>query len=691
MKNKGFAINIKFLTAALILSLIALPLIAMGSHVAFADSADIAEKRYCTATADDEFADDKIVLVMNDNADNIVTYTLSYFTEAEFTEIEDLTQDLKDMMRSGDRQAEESGIFKRENFRSILRLTLKNKGKRHVLDVIHTLEKRADILSAEPDYTMQLNGSANDKYYSSGDLWALNGRNGIHAKEAWDITTGSNIRVGVIDSGIDANHPDLMNRVNVDVSRSYYEVNDSGPTVDEAGHGTMVAGIIGAEGDNGIGVVGVSRKVELVALKVNTESVETYCTQLVNAISHAIANRIWILNSSIGFTSCSASNVSALEAILRSYDGLLVVSAGNENQEIDGNSNFFPSCVESSNLMVVGALDRYGKRWIGDVSNKGSNYGSEVDIYAPGSEIICTYPIANCFEGCATDEGRVKNHHVGERENLGYHCASGTSMAAPHVTGVAALITAANPALRGWKIKDIILNNADSITITTPDNVTQKVKKLNAYKAVLAAHESVYKTKDISFDTVEIVGAERYVPKKLYIPSSIDGKTVVSIGLNAFNNTYSVEEVTFASDSKITTIGIQAFSNCLDLKSVTIPASVTRIEIGAFMGCTQLRYVSFKTNSALTYIGAEAFGRGTILTEIRLPKSLTEISYGAFGGCSKLNKVIFENTDRAVRIGSGCFDSTPSDLKLYVPENLYNDYVASAQGTSYVDKFVKIQ
>ena len=109
------------------------------------------------------------------------------------------------------------------------------------------------------------------------------------------------------------------------------------------------------------------------------------------------------------------------------------------------------------------------------------------------------------------------------------------------------------------------------------------------------------------------------------------------------------------------------------------------------MGCTQLRYVSFKTNSALTYIGAEAFGRGTILTEIRLPKSLTEISYGAFGGCSKLNKVIFENTDRAVRIGSGCFDSTPSDLKLYVPENLYNDYVASAQGTSYVDKFVKIQ
>ncbi len=688
MKNKVFGAIIKSTIAVFAFLLILSPLMVVRFGVVFAANVGITENRYCNAKIDDDFADDKILVVMNDDADNIVTYTVTDFCEAEFTEVKDLTKILKDMMRNGDKEAENDGIFKRENFKSILRLTLKNKGKQNVLNAIHVLEKRSDIISAEPDYTMQPQSVPNDKYYASGELWALNGRTGIHVKEAWDITTGSSdIRVGVIDSGIDAYHPDLRNRVNVELSRDFnYEDDNSGAIVDENCHGTKVAGIIGAEGDNKIGVVGVSRNVELVSLKVNIKDASTYCSLLIEAISYSIVNRIWILNNSIGFKSCDADGAKALETILRSYDGLFVISAANWGANLDEHSEYFPMNIDLSNVIVVGALDMRERLW------ELSNYGNKVDIYAPGCEIISTHPVGKCFETCGncTDEQREKNHHVGDKYNLGYHIAEGTSMAAPYVTGVAALITAANPALRGRNIKDIIVKNYDTVTIETPNGDKQRVKKLNAYKAVIAAHEQVYKIKDVTYDTVEIVGLERYIPRTYYIPSAIDGKTVVSVGLNAFKDYSTVENVTFATDSKIAAIGIQAFRNCINLESVTIPASVTKIEIGAFMDCVALRSISFDKNSELEFIGAEAFGRCASLTEIRLPPNLTKIDYYAFNNCANLKKVVFENTDRAVEIVRSCFDGMSSDLRLYVPSNLYDTYVANAAGQPFADKFVKM-
>ena len=397
---------------------------------------------------------------------NIINYSVDDFSETECLAVTDLTQALKDMMLNGDDKAEKSGVFVRENFRSILRLTLKNKGEQNVSSAVRNLKKRSDIISVQPDRVMELQSAPNDTYYASGEQWALNGKNGIHADEAWTITTGSpDVKVGVVDSGVDASHPDLTNRVNRDLSLESFDENTGGAFVDNVGHGTHVAGIIGAHGNNGIGIVGVNHDVTIISYKIST-NVNIYCSDMISMIGYAIANNVRVLNNSICFEEkyfnlFFASKMEAVEWILYNYSGLFVSAAGNARIDFNENTNLFPACANADNLIVVGALNKNGNIW------DHSNYGNKVDIYAPGADIISTIPVNN--------------------EQAGYKSMSGTSMAAPHVTGVAALMLSVNSRLTGRDMKKIILNNCDTITITLPNGKSQTVKKLNAYKAVKAA------------------------------------------------------------------------------------------------------------------------------------------------------------------------------------------------------------
>jgi subtilisin family serine protease len=302
----------------------------------------------------------------------------------------------------------------------------------------------------------------------------------ISAKSAWSVTTGSRrVLVGIIDTGIDYMHPDINPNTWVnpgeygkdsrgrdkrsngvdDDGNGYVDdykgwdfySNDNDP-MDSQGHGTHVAGIIGAKGNNGKGVAGVNWSVSLVGLKVfSNNGRQTRTDALVSAINYANRMGISITNNSWGGGPYSESIRDAIKSA-GSRGHLFVAAAGNDGSNNDSRP-FYPANYGLSNMISVGATDSRDR--LASFSNYSPN---SVDIAAPGANIYSTLP----------------------RGRYGY--LSGTSMAAPYVTGVAALIKARSSSRSASSIKSKILNGADSVR-----NLSGRIKnsrRLNAYRAV---------------------------------------------------------------------------------------------------------------------------------------------------------------------------------------------------------------
>jgi len=331
------------------------------------------------------------------------------------------------------------------------------------------LEKNGTVVFAEPNFRVSLHNTTSrvpqDPLYLK--LWGLknygqDSPNGIEGTESADIgamdvwsqtTTGSNkIKVAVLDTGIDYKHPDLAANmwVNqkekdgvpgvdddgngyVDDLHGWDAISDKRSTVyfgqigdpdpmDDQGHGTHVAGTIGAVGGNGIGVVGVNWSVSLVAVKFldangSGSSVDEY-----RAMQYILANDIDIVNGSYGGGAKSKLIESAI--VEANEKGILFVfAAGNESSNNDA-TDTFPTNYESENIISVAATD--ARDQIADFSNYGQ---TTVDIAAPGVNILSTVPT------------KIGGDYP-------YAAYSGTSMAAPHVAGAAALLLAAEPGLR---------------------------------------------------------------------------------------------------------------------------------------------------------------------------------------------------------------------------------------------------
>jgi len=329
------------------------------------------------------------------------------------------------------------------NFRRILRLELENGSKENVIEAIRILEKRDDVLVAEPSF-IEFPQTVNPNDPRRNQQWGLDR---IGAPSAWGITTGSSaVRVGIIDTGIQANHPDLINRVNTSLSRDFTIPYPYIPTsvIDTNGHGTHVAGIVGAEGNNGVGITGVCWDVELIALRAGVNSFPL--ENIKKAVIFATNNNIHILNYSGGGTTPSTTRMLAIKA----FPGLFVAAAGNgPTNSFDGINTdynpFFPAGYRVntitgerlSNVISVAAtmnnndspthtfLDHtlcfIGGMFLCIIGvtcrtiTQLSNYGrTTVCLFAPGRNIYSTL------------------------RNGGYGNKSGSSMSAPMVAGVVA-------------------------------------------------------------------------------------------------------------------------------------------------------------------------------------------------------------------------------------------------------------
>jgi len=224
----------------------------------------------------------------------------------------------------------------------------------------------------------------------------------IDAEKVWQTTTGDPIKVAIIDTGVDVKHPDLIDNLKGGVSTVSYTTSYN----DDNGHGTHVAGIVGAI-DNEIGVIGVAPKIDLYAVKVLDRRGSGYISDVIEGIEWVINQKKsqggdWIINMSLG---TSSDVKSFYDEIKKAYDAgiTMVAAAGNT-----GGGVTYPAAYPE--VIAVSATDENNQiaSW--------SSRGPEVDLAAPGVNIYSTY------------------------KGSTYKTLSGTSMAAPHVTGAAALV-----------------------------------------------------------------------------------------------------------------------------------------------------------------------------------------------------------------------------------------------------------
>ncbi len=337
------------------------------------------------------------------------------------------------------------------------------------------LKQRSWVEFAEQDKRIQREISAIDPLFvrDAVDLtkqWYLPR---IQVHQAWEKTTGAGITIAIVDTGIDARHEDLNDGRVIRGFASYCQVSDpvvaesclvrvtgdlsSGVNSDDNGHGTIVAGIVGAIANNNLGISGINWNVLLMPIKALDSHGTGLASDVAVGIRWAADNGAGIINLSIGGSGLEGVKVLD-EAISYAFSKgvLIVAAAGNDAAETGGDLNkspVLPVCADGGQNMIIGvaAVD------FNDQKARFSNYGSNcIDLSAPG---------AGTFFDKAQKQGLVSTYYDPTRpgEHNLYVYAVGTSVAAPMVTGVAALAKSAFPDLDVRSLRDRVISSVDNI------------------------------------------------------------------------------------------------------------------------------------------------------------------------------------------------------------------------------------
>src|SRR3954471_8537239 len=321
-----------------------------------------------------------------------------------------------------------------------------------VSEAVADLERSPDVAYAEADAPRSAGSTVpNDTLF--GWQWSLQNTGAIFDRRsnhpsyagtpgddidvlpAWDMgVTASDVTVGVVDSGVDLEHPDLKANL---LSGGKDVFDDDDTPQDENGHGTHVAGIIGAVGNNDLGITGIAWKASVLPVRVLGEDGSAPVSTVVGGYTYAADHGARIVNVSLGGDRPSQTEYDAL----RTASGtLFVVAAGNDAVNVD-TIDSYPCAYDLPNVLCVaatGANDRLASF---------SDYGPKsVDIAAPGVDVLSTYPTA-----------------LSSDRTWPYRWLDGTSMATPEVTGAAALVLGRDPALTPYQLREKLLDSAHPV------------------------------------------------------------------------------------------------------------------------------------------------------------------------------------------------------------------------------------
>ncbi|HEX8188856.1 MAG TPA: S8 family serine peptidase [Pyrinomonadaceae bacterium] len=357
--------------------------------------------------------------------------------------------------------------------------------------LVRELSARPDVVYAEPNYVIRVTAVPNDPRF--GEQWALQNTGNTTASgadtpgadvgvvSAWDVSTGSrDAVVAVVDTGVDYNHPDLA--PNVWSAPAPFTVNIGGQAVtcaagthgfdaltntcdpmDDHNHGTHVAGIAGAAGNNSVGVSGVSQTASIMGLRFLDAQGNGTLEGAINAIEFAIQAKkffgaganVRVLSNSWGWAGEASQALREQIERAAASDMLFVAGAGNDAADTDA-APFYPASYDAASVVSVAATD--GNDALARTSSWGSNYGrTSVDLAAPGNLILSTVTGGS------------------------YDWFSGTSMATPHVSGAAALVLS-RCTLDTAGLKNTLLGNVDLVASLA--GVTATGGRLNVGKAL---------------------------------------------------------------------------------------------------------------------------------------------------------------------------------------------------------------
>ncbi len=376
-------------------------------------------------------------------------------------------------------------------------VTIQNKDLRGVVAMVDYLKRLPTIEYAEPNFRYEMYETPNDTHYD--ELWAMDK---IQMPQAWNITTGSsNIVVGVLDSGIDWTHPDLVDNIwqnlgedadgdgrvlefiggqwqfdpgdqnGIDNDGNGYAddfigwdfYNDDNNPYDEHSHGTHCSGTIAAKGNNNLGVTGMCWNTQLAALRF-IGAYGGYTSDAIDGLAYAIDMGFPITNNSWGGGNYSFSLLNMINTA-EANNQLFIAAAGKDEQNNDIQP-FYPSSYTNNNIISVGASNSNDQvSWF-------SHYGANaVDVFAPGSGIFSTFKLGSYFDSTC-----------GDPDGDGYAFCSGSSMAAAHVSGLAALILSQCPTVTYSDVKNQILNHADVLPAYTGKCVSNG--RINAFNSL---------------------------------------------------------------------------------------------------------------------------------------------------------------------------------------------------------------